>query len=86
MIKIIALASALLISGGALYADDAFEKRYQMMDSRIHSKMDKFKGNAEAQKFLETKLACVKASKTEADLKACKKKHSPKELKAIVSK
>jgi len=85
MIKKITLALVLFVAGNTLYAD-GFQKRYQMMDTRIHSKMDKFKGNAEAQKFLEAKLACVKASKTEGDLKACKKKHSPKELKAIVSK
>lgn len=80
MKKIIALALAC----AALYAS-GFEKRHEMMDSRIHSKMEKFKGNAKAQEFLGKKLDCVKASKNEADLKACKKKFHPKDLKAIVN-
>lgn len=80
MKKIVALALGCL----ALYAG-GFEKRYEMMDSRIHSKMEKFQGNAKAQEFLNNKLNCVKASKTEDDLKSCKKKFHPKDLKAIIN-
>lgn len=63
----------------------AFEKKYEMMDSRIHSKMEKYQGNEAAQDFLTKKLACVKAGKTVEDLKACKKKYHPKDLKKLVN-
>ena len=67
----------------ALYAGE-FEKKSEMMQSRIASKAEKYKDNAAAQEFLSKKMSCVKAGKTVADLKACKKKYHPKDLKKIV--
>ena len=61
-----------------------FEKKSEMMDSRIHSKMEKYKGNSAAQEFLATKLSCVKAAKNVSDLKDCKEKYHPKDLKILV--
>ena len=83
MKKLLILTIILVMSGVALNAG-GFEKKFEMMDSRIHSKMDKFKGNANAQDFLNKKLACIKAAKTVKDLKACKTKFHPKDLKKLV--
>ena len=83
MNKLLSLALVTVVGSGALYAGD-FEKKYEMMDSRIHSKMEKYKGNASAQDFLNKKLDCVKAGKSVGDLKACKKKYHPKALKKLL--
>ncbi len=83
MKKVVLSVVIVLLVLTSLHAGE-FEKKYEMMDSRIHSKMDKYKGNAAAQDFLTKKLACVKAAKTVADLKACKAKYHPKDLKKIV--
>ena len=72
-----------ILTVSALNAGE-FEKKLEMMDSRIHSKMEKYKGNAAAEDFLKKKLECVKAAKNEEDLKACKAKYHPKDLKKIV--
>ncbi len=61
-----------------------FEKRFEMMDSRIHSKMEKYSNNPKAMEFLNTKLDCIKAATIEKDLKSCKKKYHPKTLKKIL--
>jgi hypothetical protein len=83
MKRLLALAIVTVVGSGALYAG-AFEKKYEMMDSRIHSKMEKYKGNSMAQEFLAKKLACVKTSKSVKDLKVCKKTYHPKALKKLV--
>ena len=83
MKKIIITTIATLIVASSLNAG-AFEKRYEMMDSRIHSKMERYAGNSAAQEFLKKKLECVKAGKTVEDLKACKKKYHPKALKKLL--
>ena len=83
MKKVITLTLASIVASSALYAAD-FGKKFEMMDSRIKSKMEKFKGNDAAQDFLSKKLACIKQGKTVADLKACKNKFHPKDLKKLV--
>jgi len=83
MKKIITATVATLIVASSLNAG-AFEKKYEMMDSRIHSKMEKYTGNSAAQEFLNKKLKCVKAGKSVEDLKACKKKYHPKALKKLL--
>lgn len=83
--SLIITATCIAFTATTLSAD-GFTKRYDMMESRIKTKMEKFASNQEAQKFLKTKLECVKASKTEADLKNCKKKYHPKDLKKILNK
>ncbi len=75
------IAGVLIVT--ALNAGE-FEKKYEMMDSRIHSKMEKYKGNSAAQEFLAKKLSCVKAAKNVAELKDCKEKYHPKDLKKLV--
>ena len=64
------LALIAVVGSGTLLAN-GFEKKYEMMDSRIHSKMEKYKGNQAAQDFLNKKLICIKNGKTVDDLKAC---------------
>lgn len=71
------MVSSSVLAGG-------FSDRYEMMNSRIHSKMDKLKNNVAAQDFLNKKLDCIKASKVEGDLKVCKKKYHPKALKKLI--
>ena len=83
MKKILNFALVFTMGSSALYAG-GFEKRFEMMNSRIHTKMEKYKSNAAAQEFLNKKLSCVKAAKSEADLKACKKKFHPKDLKKLL--
>jgi hypothetical protein len=83
MKRLLILTIILVMSGVALNAG-GFEKKFEMMDSRIHSKMDKFKGNADAQDFLNKKLACIKKAKSIGDLKACKKEFHPKALKKLL--
>ena len=83
MKKLLSLVLVVMIGSSILYAG-AFEKKYEMMDSRIHSKMEKYKGNSAAQEFLANKLACIKSSKSVKDLKVCKKTYHPKALKKLV--
>jgi len=83
MKKILSLTLISMVTSGALYAGE-FEKKFEMMYSRIKNKMEKYVGNQVAQDFLNKKLSCVKASKTLDDLKACKKKYHPKSLKKLV--
>ncbi len=83
MKKTISLIIASMIASGIAVAGE-FEDKYEMMDSRIKSKMEKYKANDAAQDFLNKKLDCVKASKAVADLKVCKKKFHPKALKKLV--
>jgi outer membrane murein-binding lipoprotein Lpp len=83
MKKVISTTLVAAVLGTALYAG-AFEDKKEMMNSRIKSKMEKFKSISAAQDFLEKKLACVNKGKTVADLKACKKEFHPKALKKLV--
>ncbi len=83
MRKILIGTIATVLTVTALNAGE-FEKKYEMMDSRINSKIEKYQGNAAAQDFLSKKLACVKAAKNVTDLKNCKTKYHPKDLKKLV--
>jgi hypothetical protein len=83
MKKVFIGAIAGLIVATALNAGE-FEKKSEMMESRINSKMEKYKGNSAALDFLTKKMTCVKDAKTVDDLKNCKEKYHPKDLKKIV--
>ena len=83
MKKLVIVATVISITLSSLNAG-GFEKRFKMMDSRIKSKMEKYKDNAKAMEFLNNKLSCIKMAKDEKSLKGCKKKFHPKTLKKIV--
>ena len=83
MKKLLTIGLVAIIGSGALYAGE-FENKFEMMKSRIDTKLAKFKGNSVATEFLNKKLACIKAGKSVGDLKACKKKYHPKALKKLV--
>jgi len=83
MKKLITIALISGIIATSMYAG-GFDKRFEMMKSRIETKMQKLNGNSDAQKFLTNKLTCIKTAHTELELKECKKKFHPKMLKKLL--
>jgi len=83
MKKLITIALLSGIIATSMHAE-GFDKRFEMMKSRIETKMQNLNGNLDAQKFLTDKLTCIKTAKTENELKECKKKFHPKILKKLL--
>jgi hypothetical protein len=83
MKKLLSLTLIGIVGSGMLYAGE-FEKKFEMMNSRIHFKIKRYKNNVAAQDFLTKKLACIKNAKSIDDLKACKKQFHPKTLKKLL--